>query len=74
MSLPGPSRRLPLPEERHDHAKVELDELDYQVERRREIYHNELYVKVCPRHISTNNSTLRATERLASDPTPPQDK
>jgi E3 ubiquitin-protein ligase Topors len=44
MSLPGPSRRPP--ERAGDRAKEEPDELDIQVDRRREIYYHELYVKV----------------------------
>lgn len=34
--------------DRMERQKVEMDELDHQVERRREIYKNELFVKVRP--------------------------
>ncbi len=49
MSLPGPSRHnhRMLEERWGDRVKEDPDELDLQVERRREIYHYELYVKVC---------------------------
>ncbi|WWD16880.1 hypothetical protein CI109_101312 [Kwoniella shandongensis] len=54
VSVPGPSRtRLPEFREREprdEREKVEPDELDLQVERRREIYRHELYVK----HIGSN--------------------
>lgn len=44
----GPSRRLPLPEERArmEGEKAEMDELDIQVARRKELYEHELYAKV----------------------------
>ncbi|ORX36267.1 hypothetical protein BD324DRAFT_581063 [Kockovaella imperatae] len=65
LSLPGPSRRPILPEERlrMQAEKQELDELDLQVERRKEIYEHELYVK----HIASNPTT-----RFRPNPTPRQ--
>lgn len=44
----GPSRRLPLPEERArmEGEKAEMNELDIQVARRKELYEHELYAKV----------------------------
>ncbi|WRT65329.1 uncharacterized protein IL334_002272 [Kwoniella shivajii] len=64
-SLPGPSRiRLPeMTRRQPSPEKVEPDELDLQVERRREIYRHELYVK----HIGSNPHT-----RYRPNPTPRQ--
>lgn len=49
-SQPGSSSRHARGEERREREKVELDELDLQVERRKEIYKHELFVKVCAIH------------------------
>ncbi|WVF66932.1 hypothetical protein IAT40_001675 [Kwoniella sp. CBS 6097] len=67
-SLPGPSRgRLPpvqrQRQEQEQRETVEPDELDLQVERRREIYRHGLYVK----HIGSNPTT-----RFRPNPTPRQ--
>ncbi|KAK8861223.1 hypothetical protein IAR55_002042 [Kwoniella newhampshirensis] len=72
VSLPGPSRvMLPEPRQRNvwgEQEKVEPDELDLQIERRKEIYKHDLYVK----HIGSNpisgfkpNPTPR---QIADDP------
>ena len=54
--------------------KEEMDELDAQVERRREVYQHELYVKVSHLPFISNSpsptpSTWQATRRPISDPT-----
>jgi hypothetical protein len=45
-SLQASSSRRPYNEAQRERDKVEMDELDLQVERRKEIYRNELFVKV----------------------------
>ena len=48
MALPASSSRRPVRQQERE--KVEPDELDLQVERRREIYQHALFAKVSPRH------------------------
>ncbi len=65
MSLPGPSRRQYMPDDRwREREKIEPDELDVQVERRREVYQHELYVKVRP-----PSQSIADTQHIASNPT-----
>lgn len=76
LSLPGPSRRHHPNDRCEERDKLEPDELDMQIERRREVYQYELYVKVTPphpfqtdspQHIASNPMT-----RFRPNPTPRQ--